>query len=468
MKMKSNIKYVVIVLLLLPFLYSLTKSGYPNSNLEGEYFPVENIEFLYDLSYTQDKNLVNELSIFDEQMNSIYEAEKFIILDLFLFNDEYDKSKFDYRPQVEEMTNALIDKKKNDPNIDIIFITDQINNFYGAYTQTHIKRLIDNGIDVNFTNFDDIRDSNPLYSGLYSFYIKWLDSPENKGWIKNIFDPEGPKLTIRSFLRLLNFKANHRKVLITDKCAIVSSSNPHDPSSKHSNVAIRFESDAINDLIKSELDLIKNDYPHIKFTSEAKNSKNEIRILTESKIYKGLKENIDRAKPGDSINIAIFYISDRKLLKDLKRASERGVNVNIIADQNKDAFGLEKNGAPNRPALSEISEESENIHVRWYKTHGEQFHTKMAYFDYVDQDPRIILGSANFTRRNLQNYNLETDIELIMDFDSEIARSVEEYYQRIWNNQGGEYTVSLDRYYEDSTPLRTLWKIQEFTGLCTW
>ena len=288
------------------------------------------------------------------------------------------------------MTDALIKKRKEDPSLDIVFITDELNNFYGSYKQKHLKRLEAEGIKVNLVNLNTIRDSNPLYSGFYRFYIKHFGQSD-KGFIKNIFDPQGPKLSIRSFLRLLNFKANHRKVLITEEAALVSSSNPHDPSSKHSNVAVKFYGQAMEDLIKSELGLVADKYEKIEaFKAEAVPDEDiKIRAISEKKIFDALEENILKAEEGDQINIGIFYIADRKLLKSLADASKRGVEIRIIADLNKDAFGLEKNGAPNRPALSQLVDENPDIKVRWYQTHGEQFHTKMAIFSYKDR----ILGS---------------------------------------------------------------------------
>lgn len=467
--MKIKIRYIIILLLLLPFIYSLFTKNYKNSNLDGEFYPAKNVDFLHDLTYLKEGKIVKDQSIFKEQLKLIASAKKFIILDLFLYNDEYDRSKMDFVNQVEEMTDALIKRHKEDPSLDIVFITDELNNFYGSYKQKHLKRLEDEGIKVNLVNINTIRDSNPLYSGLYRFYIKHFGQSD-KGFIKNIFDPQGPKLSIRSFLRLLNFKANHRKVLITEEAALVSSSNPHDPSSKHSNVAVKFYGKAMEDLIKSELGLVADKYEKIEaFKAEAVPDEDiKIRAISEKKIFDALEENILKAEEGDQINIGIFYIADFKLLKSLADASNRGVEIRIIADLNKDAFGLEKNGAPNRPALSQLVDENSKIQVRWYQTHGEQFHTKMAIFSYKDKDPRIILGSANFTRRNLQNYNLETDLELSLSKDSDLYKEVVAYYEKIWTNQDGEYTVPLEDYYEDGKLLRLLWKIQEFTGLCTW
>lgn len=465
-------RYIIIgllALLIIPFIYSLNTKNYKKSNIDGDFYSGEDIEFLYDLTYMKDGEIKKEQNIFEEELKIIEEAEDFLILDLFLYNDEYDREKMDFKNQIKIMTDKLIENKKLKPELEIIFITDELNNFYGAYSQEHIERLITEGIDVNIVNLDNIRDSNPLYSGFYRFYIKWLGVSEG-GYIKNLFDPKGPKINIRSFLRLLNFKANHRKVIISENCALVTSANPHDPSSNHSNVGLKFYGKAMEDLIKSELRLVEKEYPKIeKFKAQTvKTTETKLRVITEGKIYEALKNNLDSCESGDEVNIGIFYIADMKLLKDIENAAKRGAKINIIADLNKDAFGIEKNGSPNRPALTELVEENPNINVRWYETHGEQYHTKMAYFNYKTSKPKVILGSANFTRRNLQNYNLETDLELILTKDSGLHIEIENYFNRLWNNTDGNYTTDFDVHREDGFILRHLWKLQEFSGLCTW
>lgn len=467
--LRKRIIYFLLVILIVPFVYSLFSKSYDKSNLNGDFYPAQDVKFLYDLSYKLNGKIKRRQVIFDEQLKMIDDSEEFILIDLFLFNDEYDKDKMSFKNQVSLMTDKLIEKKKENPNIDIVFITDEINNFYGAYTEDNIKRLKENGIDVTITDPNMIRDSNPTYSGFYKFYLNWMGSPEG-GSIQNIFAPKGPKVSVRSFLKLLNFKANHRKVMVTEKCGLVSSSNPHDPSSNHSNVAVKFYGKAMEDLIQSELALVNNTHPTIENfkVRDFEDKDIYLRAISEKAIYRALKDNVDKASAGDVINIGIFYIADKKLLKDLSSASNRGVKINIVADLNKDAFGLEKNGCPNRPALSELVDKNQNINVRWYKTHGEQYHSKFAYFNYKNEKPRIILGSANFTRRNLQNYNLETDVEVVFNKNSDIYKELDNYYKNIWNNVDGEYTLPFEQYYEDSIFLRTLWKIQESTGLCTW
>ncbi len=86
-----------------------------------------------------------------------------------------------------------------------------------------------------------------------------------------------------------------------------------------------------------------------------------------------------RAQRGDNIDIAMFYLADRAVIESLLAASRRGVAVRVILDPNKDAFGHAKTGIPNQPVASELVAASDGaIHVRWYRTHGEQFHTKLA------------------------------------------------------------------------------------------
>lgn len=79
--------------------------------------------------------------------------------------------------------------------------------------------------------------------------------------------------------------------------------------------------------------------------------------------------------------MGIFYISDVKVLSALSEAAKRGVNIQIIADPNKDAFGLKKNGTPNRMALSRLAKENGSIKIRWYHTNGEQYHSKLVFLN---------------------------------------------------------------------------------------
>ncbi|WP_411355303.1 phospholipase D-like domain-containing protein [Peptoniphilus harei] len=466
MKKKKKIMILILLLIFIPIIYSLNTKNPPGTNLSSDFVDAD-CEFLYDLTYLKDGKRIHEKRIFKKEMELIKNAQDFLMLDFFLFNDEYPDS-MTFPSQVEEMTDLLIAKKKENPEMPILFVTDPINNFYGAYEEDNLKRLRENGIEVVVTDLNKMRDSNALVSGIYRAYLQWFGT-SGGGWIKNFFDKDADKVNVRSILKLANFKGNHRKVLISEKEALVASANPHDPSAHHSNVAMVFCGKSMEDLIKSESiffdklpDVIEN------FKAEEVTSPYKLRVITEGKIYDEISKNIKESKKGDEINLGIFYISEFRILRELGEAAKRGVDVKIIADLNKDAFGLEKNGSPNRPALSELKEDYPDINIRWYQTSGEQFHTKFIYFDFKDRDPLAILGSANYTRRNLDNFNLETNLAVEMKKDSPMAGDMKNYYARIWNNEDGDYTLPIEDFYEKRFFMRILWKIQEKTGLCTW
>lgn len=457
---------LILLLIIIPIIYSLNTKNPPGTNLSSDFRDAD-CEFLYDLTYLKDGKRLHEKRIFKREMELIKNAQDFLMVDFFLFNDEYPNT-MNFPNQVEEMTDLLIAKKKENPEMPILFVTDPINNFYGAYEEDNLKRLRENGIEVVVTDLNKMRDSNVLVSGIYRAYLQWFGT-SGGGWIKNFFDKDADKVNIRSILKLANFKGNHRKVLISEKEALVASANPHDPSAHHSNVAMVFRGKSMEDLIKSESiffdklpDVIEN------FKAEEVTSPYKLKVITEGKIYDEISKNIKESKEGDEINLGIFYISEFRILRELGEAAKRGVDVKIIADLNKDAFGLEKNGSPNRPALSELKEDYPDINIRWYQTSGEQFHTKFIYFDFKDRDPLAILGSANYTRRNLDNYNLETNLAVEMKKDSPMAGEMKNYYARIWNNEDGDYTLPIEDFYESRFIMRILWKIQEKTGLCTW
>jgi len=82
----------------------------------------------------------------------------------------------------------------------------------------------------------------------------------------------------------------------------------------------------------------------------------------------------------------------------------------------------------------------------------------------------LIMGSANFTRRNLSNFNLETDLRLVASAeDSTMARAIHLYKSR-WHNQHFEghedriYTVPYETYEDNGLWHRFLYQVMERTG----
>ncbi len=471
-KRKPLKKYFIIGFLLICIINGFITPMPEGTSVIGYERTDSYVEFLYDLTYLKGNEKVHKQVILNEWLNLISNAEDYIILDMFLFNDDYNR-KYKFPNVSEKLTNALINKKELNSDINILFITDEINNFYGVYESSHLKKLKKNNIDVVITDSEEIRDSNPLYSGFWRTVIKWF-GVKGKGWLPNPFSPDSKDVTLRGYLKLLNFKANHRKVIITDKAGIVASANPHDASGYHSNIAFKVKGEILQDLMKSELKVAEfSGYKNKKFSYKSgekidtKKTDTSVTLITESKIRDSLTRAINRTNKGDRISVGMFYLSHRNIIKSLINASNRGVDVKLILDPNKDAFGMEKNGIPNRQVAQGLKTKTNNkIQVKWYDTHGEQYHTKMVFIE-NDNESIIIGGSANLTRRNIDNYNLETNLLIRTKPNSKLNNDIKDYFNRIWHNKDGYYTVGYDEYKSESLIKTIIYRIQEFTGLST-
>src|SRR5699024_12006920 len=72
---------------------------------ESEEYQTDDAGFLYDLTYTENDEITEEQEIFEEIYTMIDEAEEFLVLDMFLFNDDYNHDTLDFRS--EEHTSEL-------------------------------------------------------------------------------------------------------------------------------------------------------------------------------------------------------------------------------------------------------------------------------------------------------------------------------------------------------------------------
>lgn len=468
---KKIIPAAVIAAVAVPLIFGWTTPAPEGTSFSSPASAVSDIRMLYDLTYMKDNELIHDQMILDEQIKMIGSAKDFIVADIFLYNNYYNTAKYEFPDSTQKFTDALIAQKQKYPDLKVYLITDEINNSYRSEMNGQFQQLGENGIQVIITDLRKVRDSNPFYAGYYRTYLRHFGLGKD-GWMKNPFGDNGPEVNIRNYLRLLNFKANHRKVLVTDQGAIISSSNPHDGSSRHSNIAFRFSGEAVKHLLEAEKAVAAFSGTEIKDveyrTDPAAVRKNtEVLVLTEDKIRDRILENIKDAEAGDRIDLGMFYLSHREIIKQLIEAADRGAAVRVILDPNKDAFGFEKNGIPNRQAAAELLKKSDNkIQVRWYLTHGEQFHTKVIAF-YKKSETVLIGGSANYTRRNLDNYNLEADLMVTVKEDDPLAKGFADYFDRIWENRDGIYTGDFTEYADDSLLKVLVYRFQEKTGLCT-
>ena len=465
-------------------LIGLLTLGYLSSAVYHTYKPLpEGLDFTGKLRHAEVKFIADQTymdaqgkqqqqhHIFDEMLKMIDEAQTTIVLDMFLFNQEVGESTLLQRQLTQQLTETLILKHGVQPNIEIKVITDPINSVYGGVMPQHYQKLRAAGINVIETDLTPLRASNPLWSGFWYICCQGLGNNVEKGWLPNPFGNE--KITLRSYFNLFNFKANHRKTLVVDTAqgwkALVTSANPHDGSSRHSNVALIVTGNTAIDVLKTEQAvgrISKGDIPMVIVGEfEAEKSLPQVQLLTEEAIYQATLTLIKTAKPQQQIDLAMFYLSERQIVKALIAAHQRGVKLRVLLDPNKDAFGRQKNGIPNRQVASELN--AAGITVRWCNTQGEQCHSKMIIKHDAAQ-AELILGSANFTARNLKNYNLESDLRVLGAAKAPVFNDANQYFDTAWENLDGKnMSVAYSQYADESQLKYALYRLMEWSGLST-
>jgi HKD family nuclease len=476
-KRKKKPWILIVILLFVTWLtgvilYQTHKPLPKGISMEGSVHHVTDadIDFLYDLTYSKAGKSIQEQMIFDRIYKAIEEAEQFIVIDMFLYNGFHDEGET-FPPLSRTLTDKLIAQKAKHPNMQIIVNADQINTSYGSHPSPEQEILKLHGIQTTLTDVDPLRDSTPLYSALWRTFIQWFGQ-SGHGWMTNPMTNTAPKMTLRSNLKLLNVKANHRKVVATEKELILSTANAQDTSFYNSNSGFEVRGDIIGDVLASEQAAVSlsSALKLPAYTPKGKETGDiEVRLLTEGKTLQHILTSLSKAETGDTIWMGMFYLAEKKVLHELLSASERGVKLNLILDPNQIAFGNDKIGLPNLPAASDLTDKSNGkINIRWYNTAKEQYHTKLMLIDKKDRSI-IENGSANYTARNLDDLNLESNLEVNAPSQSKVVQQVRQYFNRIWSNNGAQFTLDYS-VHEDKTVFfkKLLNTLQAWVGFTTY
>ena len=434
--------------------------------------PAEQVELLFDQTWRDSQGQEHiQQQIMDRVLELIDGANDLIVVDMFLFNDFAGEDS--YRPLSSELTDALITARQRHPQMPVILITDPFNTLYGGVESAQFEALRSAGVDVVMTDLSQLPASNPAWTGIWTLCCSYLGNSTRGGWLPN---PVGDgKVTLRTYLHLLNFRANHRKTLIVGRngewTGLVTSMNPHDASSRHDNSAVQFSGAAALDLLQTEraVALLSGYAPAADWPAAPAVSGSEapqLQILTEGAIEQGLLQLIDSAQTGDALDLEMFYLSSRPVIEALIEAHQRGAALRVILDPNRDAFGREKNGIPNRQAAWDLHEAG--IPVRWCATEGEQCHRKWIRLERTDGSAELIAGSANFTRRNLHDLNLETSVRLVSRSDGPQISQQRGDFEREWQNANGAiYSLPYADFADHSRWRYLVYRFMEASGLST-
>jgi len=448
----------------------------------------QDVQLLVDSTRLGADGRVVSQTIFDAVLAAIGRAEHTLVLDYFLFNSMGGGTparEDGGRALSEQVASALLARRAARPELRMLLVTDPINDTYGGAASELLAQLRAAGIDVVVTDVGRLRDSNPLYSAAWRLTMGWWDGvAEAPGWLPHPLGDASTRVPLRAWLRLLHFKANHRKVLACDDgeggwTCIVASANPHDASSAHSNVALRVDGALALDVLEGELAVARwsgwsgwADAPPkgpraVPTPEPLATDAITVRYVTEYEIERELLSGLGAAGAGDDVALAMFYLSDRDVVRALLAASDRGARVRLVLDPNKDAFGREKDGVPNRQVADELVRRSAGaIEVRWYRTSGEQFHTKLVLVR-TAAHTFATLGSANLTRRNLEDYNLESNVAVRAPHTTALAASLWRTFDTLWSPDPDSPTAPFEAFEDRSRMRRLRYFVMETTGLST-
>ena len=102
----------------------------------------------------------------------------------------------------------------------------------------------------------------------------------------------------------------------------MSSANAQDASSANVNAAIRFNGPAAEDLLASEnavLEFSGGTLLQVPLAAPRQSPGVSIQVLTERAVKDEALQIVDRAKSGERIGLAMFYLSDRDVIRALIR-----------------------------------------------------------------------------------------------------------------------------------------------------
>ena len=479
-------------------------------NLLSPYFSYSDVDLLIDRTYRDEaigENILDH-EISEAIIQEVQSAETFLILDFFLWNEwqgRFAKNNAqELTPLGNQLADAIIDKRRANPEMPILIITDPINRLYGDKNPQFFQPFEELGIPIVYTDLYQLPDSNKIYSKQVRFWSKFYDLNGNSDRFRifpNLVESKAERLSFSQFFKALHLKANHRKVMIagyknSPSKMIIGSFNPSDGSSFNSNLSVSISGPVADYVARSEISIAewsvekpenlvgkrfaledafrrmdKALLPQNHF-NQYTSRKTGVRFVSEGATNQVVSNLLQEAGKGTEIDIAMFYLSDRQTIKALKSAAKRGAKIRLLLDQNKNAFGFKKIGVPNRSVADELMQldEVDSIQIHWAseKTGG-QFHPK-AIRIYNDKRDMLFLGSSNLTHRCINNYNLEANV-LFNDVIS-VNNEFDLYFESVWEN-----SLGFEESYEYKALKNPKWmqyirlfvyRVQEWTQLSTY
>jgi hypothetical protein len=370
-------------------------------------------------------------------LNLVEHAEQLIVID--------------QSPLPREIAQALLLRRHLRPHLKIVVIVDPAPVAYGGTPPQDLQSLERQGIIVARVRLERLRDSNPIYSALWRMAFQWWSDPFEEAAI-----PDG--VAARS--RRLNFKADQRQMLVADDGTGGWISLTGAPESTTALIA---RGALAEDIMAAELSLASwSDEDRLPAVPPAHGrgfGTIDARFLTEGAIGAAVLDTLASLAAGDEVSLSTHQLSDRNVISALLHAAAHGARVQVLLDPVP---------SPNLGSAGELmrsdarrgdARRSGRIEVRWAADAANAPRSSLLVVRH-GKDAALYFGSANFTRRNLADFNLESAMELRAPVLAALPRTFREHFAKRWA-AAAEY----HRYADESGPTYWSYRFAEATGL---
>lgn len=349
----------------------------------------------------------------------------------------------DASPVTAELARHLLARIRQRPNLKVVVVTDPGSEAFGGTALETLASLEEAGVIVVRVRLDRLRDSNPLYSGLWRLVLGWWSDP---------FDEVPAQSSLPAWLRMQNFKADRRQLVVADDGAggWIAHIAPEGAAA-----GLTLRGSLARAMVAGELQIAAwstddDRLPQSLPMAGRGVGSIDARFLTEGAIEAALLDAVAAAGSGDQICIDVEDLSDRRLITGLLSAAARGSRLQVL---------LARNPMPNQPVAGELLRDGGGrIEVRW-RPIARAVHLELLLVRHR-ADLWMNMGSANFTRRDLGDLNLEAAVELRLPVRASPARAAMAYFEDSWAS------ASADPGFAQESPL-AYWRYRfaEATGL---
>jgi hypothetical protein len=349
-------------------------------------------------------------AILERSLALIAQAEQLIVVDA--------------SPLPREVAQALLLRKSARPHLKVVVLTDPKIGSRDAYSQD-LFSLERAGVIVARVKLAQLRDPNVLYSGAWRLGVAWWND--------------------LLFLRFTH-KTDARRLLVADD----GSGGWDTLLSCADALALVVRGGGAEQILGSELSIARwsSDDERLPAAPPPKDrgvGTVDVRHLTEGALGLAAKEAIETTRSTDVIELSAHVLTQRALIDALKAAAARKVLVRIL---------LDIEDPPNSAVAAEL--ERAGVELRWS---AQGAPTAAFLFIRRGADSAAWLSSADFTRRNLDDFNLANAIEVKLSSRASLSINLEQYFLTRFSH-GAAYGMNA----RESTPRDIAYRLGEALG----